>query len=90
VSFDPVTRTPLWIVTELMQHSVYSLVHELRVELTLAEIVDVSVGVASGLQVRPPPTPVSGSGCCLGRGQRCYGCFFLGGGGHCFRGRIAL
>ncbi len=51
-SFDPATRTPLWIITELMQHSVYSILHEMRLELTLAEIVDVAIGVVGGLQVR--------------------------------------
>ncbi len=51
VSFDPSTRTPLWIITELMQHSVYSLLHEMRLELTVSEIVDISLGVVSGLQV---------------------------------------
>lgn len=54
VSYDPTTRTPLWIVTELMKHSLYSLLHDLRLELSLAEVVDVAVGVASGLEVRAP------------------------------------
>lgn len=52
VSYDPATRTPLWIVTELMKFSLYSIIHDLRIELTLAEVIDTAVGVVSGLQVR--------------------------------------
>ena len=70
VSFDPATRTPLWIITELMQHSIYSILHEMRLELTVAEIVDVAVGIVSGLQVRPEHRDC----CCAGdlRVARCF------------------
>jgi serine/threonine protein kinase len=52
VSYDPSTRTPLWIITELMKNSLYGILHDLRLDLTLSEVVDIAVGVASGLEVR--------------------------------------
>jgi serine/threonine protein kinase len=51
VSYDPSTRTPLWIITELMKNSLYGILHDLRLDLTLSEVVDIAVGVASGLEV---------------------------------------
>lgn len=51
VSYDPATRTPLYIVTELMPYSLYGLIHDLRLELSLSEVVDIAIGIASGLQV---------------------------------------
>ncbi len=42
VSYDPATRMPLWIITELMSHSLYGIIHDLRIELTFAEVIDVT------------------------------------------------
>ena len=55
VTFDERTRSPEWIVTEMMDGSLYSLLHEQRVNFTLTEIIDLAIDVARGLWVCLPP-----------------------------------
>ena len=52
VTFDERTRSVEWIVTEIMECSLYSVLHEHACELTFSEIIDVSLGVSRGLWVR--------------------------------------
>jgi len=52
VTFDERTRSVEWIVTEIMECSLYSILHEHGNDLTFSEIVDTSLGVARGLWVR--------------------------------------
>ena len=42
---------PGWIVTELMETSLYNLLHEQHLKLTLFEVVHVATQIARGLQV---------------------------------------
>lgn len=41
--------TPEWIVTEMMQYSLYNILHEKKLALSFAEIVDTATAVARGL-----------------------------------------
>ncbi len=50
VSFDTRTNLPKWIVTELMSKSLYNVVHDDKVVLTLTQIVNIGIHIARGLQ----------------------------------------
>lgn len=50
VAYDEVSHFPAWIVTELMTKSLYNVVHDDKIVLTLPQVISVTLDISKGLQ----------------------------------------